>query len=191
MKSIKIFEKQLTRQNLILTLIILLIIICILFSIFIKQSNIIDSYFPFVLIVLLFVYVPGILTMIKINQLKNDQTLEKELENIIMYCQNAYILTENYIIPNFSKKKIIKYSDIILMYTKKHKTRNGLDEYLHLILDNGRHEKFIINTTTICIGANVEPYDFSKIIIEKNKNILIGYTEYNKNIVFQKYDIQI
>ena len=72
MKSIKIFEKQLTRQNLILTLIILLIIICILFSIFIKQSNIIDSYFPFVLIVLLFVYVPCILTMIKINQMKND-----------------------------------------------------------------------------------------------------------------------
>lgn len=55
------------------------------------------------------------------------------------------------------------------MYTKKHKTRNGLDEYLHLILDNGRHEKFIINTTTICIGANAEPYDFSKIIIEKIK----------------------
>ena len=104
MKSIKIFEKQLTRQNLILTLIILLIIICILFSIFIKQSNIIDSYFPFILIVLLFVYVSGILTMIKINQLKNDQTLEKELENIIMYCQNAYILTENYIIPNLNYK---------------------------------------------------------------------------------------
>ena len=87
MKSIKIFEKQLTKQNLILTLVMLLIIICILFSIFIKQSNIIDSYFPFILIVLLFVSVPGILTMIKINQLKNDQTLEKELENIILYCQ--------------------------------------------------------------------------------------------------------
>lgn len=191
MKSIKIFEKQLIRQNLILTLVILLIIICIIFSIFIKQSNIIENYFPFILIVLLFVYVPGISTMIKINQLNNDQLLKKELENIILYCQNAYILTENYIIPNFSKKKIIKYSDIILMYTKKHKTRNGLDEYLHLILDNGRHEKFLINTTTICIGVNAEPYDFSKIIIEKNKNILIGYTEYNRNIVFQKYGIQI
>lgn len=86
MKNIKIFEKQLMKQNVILSLIIFLLIAGIIFSKFIKHINIIDCYFPFILIISLFIYMPGISTLIKIKQLQNDDLLKSELENIIMYC---------------------------------------------------------------------------------------------------------
>lgn len=191
MNNIKMIEKQLTKQTLIVSLIIIILIIFIIFSKFVSHIDIIDFWFPLLLILSLFVYISGISTAIKIKQLKSVEFLKNELDNIVLYCQNEYILTENYIIPHLSRKKIIKYSDIVLIYKKNHKTTDGLDVYLYLVLNNGNKEKLLINTTAIFVGSNAEPQDISKIIVDKNVNILVGNTEYNNNLIFQKYGIKI
>lgn len=118
--------------------------------------------------------------------------IESELEKPLVQCDYYYALTDSYVIKATHPCAILKYEDIILMY-KKGKfggyRNHGLEKYLVLVTKDNRRYEFLISTTLLTL--NYKPVDFSDVIKSKNDDVLFGNTEENKNIVKQKYGIEL
>lgn len=192
MKDIRIIRKNLKKQNRIIDVIIVIVILVTLYSIFLTEKKIMEVYFPFIIYMLLGIRILGIFRISRIKKLEKDSELSNELNNILLYSQNGgYMLTDKFIIPNFSKSQIIKYSDIVLLYTKSRLRKGGMDEYLHIVTINGNVQQFLIDTTSVCVGYDASPINFTDIILEKNPNVLIGDSEDNLNYILEKYNIKL
>lgn len=132
------------------------------------------------------------------KKLKENKLLRNELNNILLYSDSGYMLTNNYIVPYFNKifsfkiNSPIKYTDVILLY-KSNWVSNpgniGLSKYLHFITKNKQHYYIVIDLINNCDDDSLK--NFTDIILEKNKDVLIGKTNENKKIIFDKYNIKI
>lgn len=192
MRDIKIIRKNLKKQNRIIDIVIVILILVTLYSIFLTDKKIMEVYFPFIIVVLLAIRITAIFSISRIKKLEKDSELSNELNNILLYSQNgSYMLTDKFIIPNFSKSQIIKYSDIVLLYTKSRLRKGGVDEYLYIVTINGNIQQFLIDTTSVCVGYDASPINFTDIILSKNPNVLVGDSEDNLNYILEKYNIKI
>lgn len=125
------------------------------------------------------------------KKLKKDTELSIKLNHIIGHVAYNYILTENYIIGNYSKKETVKYKDIVLIYYSFSGSKTGIDKILTIIKNNGKKYSFIIDSSALSWYEDEEPKDFSNILLEKNPSILVGKTKENKKILLEKYNIKI
>lgn len=192
MKDIRIIRKNLKKQNRIIDIIIVIVILVTLYSILLTEKKIMEVYFPFIIFLLLVVRITAIFSISRIKRLEKDSELSNELNNILLYSQNGgYMLTDKFIIPNFSKSQIIRYGDIVLLYTKSRLRKGGVDEYLYIVTKNGKMQRFLIDTTSVCVGYDASPVNFTDIILEKNPNVLIGDSEDNLNYILEKYNIKL
>lgn len=180
-------------ENKIRLIVIILITFIILYSKYIKNIELLNFWFPYIVCLLFLYQLYGIIDIIFMNKLKNNFLLKEELNNILVYCKHCYILTEKYIILYFGKLKIIRYEDIILLYKKKggaNGSGEGYRKYLSIITRNGKKFSTLIGTTGVWDGDG-QPIDFSDTILKKNKDVLIGKTKENKKIILEKYNIKI
>ncbi len=172
------------KKDLIITCIAFVLMIVFEFIVYINHFSPVVTLCFFLRI---FVCISSTIRVFQIKKLKNDDELHEELKHIIRYVEYEYILTENYIIKEYSKKETLKYEDVVLMYKKLSISRyDGIYQELYLITNKGRKYGFIIES-----DRYDEPKDFSDILLEKNPNVLIEKTKENKRILLEKYGIKL
>lgn len=114
----------------------------------------------------------------------------KENEKILSYCMDSYMTTDKYLILFFPKVKMIKYTDIILIY------KQAVFSAINLVIVTF-NKRYIIRIEDLGysyigqIGELKRAKDCSPILLEKNPNILIGNTKENRRILFEKYNIKL
>lgn len=138
--------------------------------------------FGFVLLIFVIHY---ICIYIKFNSVKEEE-LDISSEKIIFYSKDRYLITENYIFYLSDNFKRIKYEDIALIYKSKD-LRWSINE-LVVVLYSG--EKYYFEIGYIFM-ANENLFNFSHIIQEKNKDVLVGKVYENEKIMDEKYGINM
>lgn len=122
--------------------------------------------------------------------LKNISCLKKQnLKEIIIW---IVILVVIILLKLIVKNKIIKYENIILIYYRnEYGTCRGNLKKLCVVQKNGTQSTFEIAQTAVSIGYDSEPINFTSILLDKNPNILIGLTDENKQIIYERYNKKI
>lgn len=133
-------------------------------------------------------FIGFICLVINLNKMKSFNKLDKEeikklddemnRESSIYYKKFNLYLTDNYIITFSGKISTIKYSDIVWMYRKDIKTEGiKTAQCIILALTNG-NKLNIVNS--YLSKKSLEQYNqVWDYIINKNNNILVGYTDIN------------
>ncbi len=101
------------------------------------------------------------------------KNLQLQIEKPIFYSKWNYILLDDYLI-NIKRFKIIKYSDIVLMYKRYRLTMGNsyyLAKYLYVYTNKNEKIKFLIKYPFF--GPFIVD-DISIVIKEKNPNVIIG-----------------
>lgn len=186
----RLIEKEISHNKILFILIIIGIIILIICKcIFhIKQ---LDSFIFIILMFLVTIFLGGNIQLHRIKNLKKESNLKFELEKQIIYYPEDCILTEHYLIIDFSKKYIFNYNDIALIYMKNEFTYMGIKKYLWIVLKTGKKYSIWINKNDFFNEYDFEYNDLFEIFVKKNNNILIERTEENKRILLEKYNIKI
>lgn len=139
--------------------------------------------FEILFIILLIKY---IFSYVNFKSVKEEE-LDISSENIIFYSKDRYLITENYIFYLDEEFKKIKYDEILLMY--KIITFKRLKKILVLVLSSGKKYYFHVDDIIGLIEEDI--FDFSNIIQEKNKDVLVGKVYENEKIMDEKYGINM
>ena len=189
--NINDIEKKIIRDFKRNSIITFLILIVMLFFKYVIYKEVILWVINFIFFAVFFCCIGSLVMMHNIKGLKNDEELSSELNNILFHILYNYMLTENYVIGHYSKKEAVNYKDIVLICYSYSGTRNGIYKKLDIINKYGKKYSFEIGSTSLYLGKEEEPKNFSNILLEKNQNILVGKTKENKKILLEKYNIKI
>lgn len=122
-----------------------------------------------------------------IKELNDDavKILDKEMndDSAIYYSKFHLYLTSNYIVIMSNSFSYFKYSDVLWIYTRFIK-RNGVKQskYMRIVLKNMKCYD-ICNVNTLFKKGKVLYDEVWESIVDKNNNILVGYTNDNINKV--------
>ena len=180
-----------TRKNFKFAIVIGIIFLLVSAILFVVKINQIALFF---LIAGLTITITEIISALNFNDIyramseSEKEYIESELNKTILISKNHYTITENGIfIPQ--KLFFIHYKDIILIYERPKLNRNSLEVYINIITKDNK--RFCLPTYTTNITIGVEYHVLKEIIIKKNPNVLIGKNNKNKEIIKEKYNIEL
>lgn len=123
---------------------------------------------------------------------KLDESLVIELDNEMNDPESFYYgrarlyLTKNYVINFNGKFRAIKYSDILWMYTFEQRVNGIKSSKAIKILTNDGKTHMIASVDAITKKSNAVFEEIWETIANKNKDMLVGYTQENINAMKEK-----
>lgn len=191
-----LFKKQVKRNCLhqifgyLLILLLLLII-----SLIVNKKGMFICFIMY-LIVIIYPVIKLIVSYFKVNKTiskKEEELINLELSNNILFEGRDYTLTLNYFIDN-NNFNFIKYEDILLIETTKKLGLGALFdtplEVLYVSTKDGNYS--FITKDFFLLNNNKIYYDhLSDFIKMKNPNVLIGNYEENRKIIKEKFGVNI
>lgn len=190
-----LFKKKVKRNILhqifvYLSILMFLLIVCLI----VKQKGM----FIFVITYLIIICYPVIKLIIsyfKVNKTiskKDEELINLELSNNILFEGRDYTLTQNYFIDN-NNLNFIKYEDILLIETTKKLGLGAqfstLFDILYVSTKDGNYS--FITKDFFLLNNNIYYEHLSDFIKYQNSNVLIGNNENNRKIIKKKFDINI
>ncbi len=156
------------------------------------EGLIIILYFVMLIYIVKFIYfiTKQVITVKELDLLECDE-IDKQLKKPILFSRWNYILTDKYLV-NIRKFEVIKYQDIVLIYKGLRFnpcTVNYLEKHLYVFTNKGKKSRFLISYILSYGLSSVR--DFSDIIKQKNPNVLNGKTKKNRDLIKQKYNLEL
>lgn len=191
-----LFKKKVKRNILhqiftYLLITVFLLIVCLI----VKQKGMFIFFITY-LIIIFYPVIKLIISYFKVNKTiskKDEELINFELSNNILFEGRDYTLTLNYFIDN-NNFNFIKYEDILLFETtKKFALGATVDtslDILYVFTKNGNYS-FITKDFFLLNNNDVYYENLSDFIKMKNPNVLIGNYEENRKIIKEKFGVNI
>lgn len=120
----------------------------------------------------------------------DDVCKEVEAEGVMALEKEAMYFTEKYIVNVSSGLDIIKYSDIVWAYPYELR-QHGITTAKSIVLYTNDRTKHMLSNFNAMSKKSKKVFDeIFTLIIEKNKNILVGFTKENRKEMKNLYNIK-
>lgn len=191
-----LFRKKVKRNILQKLFVYLLILVFLLIVCLIVNQKGMFIVFITYLIIIFYLVIKLISSYFKVNKTiskKDEELINLELSNNILFDGRDYTLTLNYFIDN-NNFNFIKYEDILIIETTK---KLGLGaqfstpfEILYISTKDGNYG-FITKDFFLLNNNNVYYEHLSDFIKDKNPDVLIGNYEENRKTIKKKFNVDI